>query len=134
VGKKKPNPWGLHDMHGNVLEWVLDQYDPQFYATAAPANPWNRATKPYPHSARGGSWDDDDPLKLRSAARRASDPTWKIQDPQLPKSVWYHTDAQFLGFRVVRPLKIPTAEEMNRYWNSGVEKDVPGTSKSAGDH
>jgi hypothetical protein len=48
---------------------------------------------------------------------------WKQQDPQLPKSVWYHTDAQFLGFRIVRPLKVPSAEEMRIYWNNGVERD-----------
>ena len=131
VGKKKPNPWGLHDMHGNVIEWVLDQYDPNYYSQSPAANPWNKATKPYPHSARGGSWDDEDPRKLRSAARRASDKNWKIQDPQLPKSIWYHTDAQFLGFRVVRPLKVPTADEMFAYWNSGVEKDDPKLIKAS---
>ncbi len=130
VGKKKPNPWGLHDILGNVTEWTLDQYSPDYYKNSPAANPWNKATKPYPHSARGGSWDDEDPAKLRAAARRASDASWKIQDPQLPKSIWYHTDAQFLGFRVVRPLKVPSAEEMNACWNSGVEKDNPKLSKA----
>ncbi|MBA4150174.1 MAG: SUMF1/EgtB/PvdO family nonheme iron enzyme [Verrucomicrobia bacterium] len=122
VGRKKPNPWGLHDMHGNVAEWCLDQYDANFYAQGkdtVSVNPWNKATEPYPHVARGGSWEDD-AHKLRSATRRASDPSWKQQDPQLPKSMWYHTDAQFLGIRVVRPLKVPTPEEMHKYWNSGV--------------
>ncbi len=123
VGKKKPNPWGLYDITGNVIEWTLDQYDPDFYKTGTAVNPWNKATKSYPHVARGGSWDDEDPTKLRIAARRASNPTWKIQDPQLPKSIWYHTDAQFLGFRIVRPLKVPTAAEMQAYWNNGVERD-----------
>jgi formylglycine-generating enzyme required for sulfatase activity len=130
VGKKKPNPWGLFDITGNVIEWTLDQYDAGYYGKGQNANPWNKATKPYPHVARGGSWDDDDPAKLRIAARRASDATWKIQDPQLPKSIWYHTDAQFLGFRIVRPLKTPSAEEMQAYWNSGVEKDIPGLEKA----
>jgi len=126
VGKKKPNPWGLYDMHGNVTEWVLDQYATDFYKTLAAAglttDPWNKATMPYPHSARGGSWDDDAPA-LRSAARRASDRSWKMTDPQLPKGKWYHTDAQFIGFRIVRPLIVPSSEEMTKYWISGVEKD-----------
>ncbi|MFO1499985.1 MAG: formylglycine-generating enzyme family protein [Verrucomicrobiota bacterium] len=126
VGKKKPNPWGLCDMYGNVVEWCLDQYDPEYYklfVTAVADNPWNKATKPYPHVVRGGSWDDDDPALLRSAARRGSDRSWKAQDPQLPKSIWYHSDAQFVGFRLVRPLNVPSAEELGKYWTSGVERD-----------
>jgi formylglycine-generating enzyme required for sulfatase activity len=126
VGRKKPNPWGLYDMHGNVVEWCLDQYDANYYGSQAgqlASNPWNKAIRPYPHVARGGSWDDEDPKLLRSSARRASSKDWKIQDPQLPKSIWYHTDAQFLGFRLVRPLKVPPPEELLKIWNSGVEKD-----------
>ena len=125
VGRKEPSPWGLHDMHGNVAEWTLDGYDPAAYGTFAgriAVEPIVRGTKPYPHIARGGSWDDS-PDKLRSAARRFSDKTWKQQDPQLPKSIWYLTDAQFLGFRVVRPLKVPAPEELIKIWNNGVERE-----------
>jgi formylglycine-generating enzyme required for sulfatase activity len=126
VGKKKPNPWGLCDICGNVVEWVLDQYDPEYYKQCAgnggSVDPWNKATKPYPHSVRGGSWDDEAGM-CRSAARRGSDRSWKMQDPQLPKSVWYFSDAQFVGFRVVRPLKVPPPEQMQKYWTSGVERD-----------
>jgi formylglycine-generating enzyme required for sulfatase activity len=122
VGEKKPNPWGLHDMHGNVMEWTLDQYDPKGYAGLGSENPWNVATKPYPHAVRGGSWMDG-AAQLRCGARVASDPSWKQQDPQLPKSIWYHTDAQGLGFRLVRPLKVPPAEQMYRYWNNGVQDE-----------
>ena len=125
VGTKKPNPWGLHDMHGNVMEWTLDQYIPNFYSRFAgqtALEPWARSTRPYPQSVRGGSWNDE-PDQLRCGARLGSDPSWKMQDPQLPKSIWYHTDAQWLGFRLIRPLKIPTADEMYQYWNSGVEKE-----------
>jgi formylglycine-generating enzyme required for sulfatase activity len=126
VGKKKPNPWGLYDMYGNVTEWVLDQYDPDFYKKCAGQgtvlDPWNKATQPYPHAVRGGSWDDEAAM-CRSAARRGSERAWKMQDPQLPKSVWFFSDAQFVGFRIVRPLVVPTAEQMQKYWTSGVERD-----------
>jgi len=122
VGKKKPNPWGLHDMHGNVSEWCLDQYDPKRYEQLngeRAVNPLLPTTKVYPHVSRGGAWTDDAEM-LRSAARLASTEDWKEQDPQLPRSVWYHTDAQFSGFRIVRPLREPTAAEKKVLWNGGI--------------
>lgn len=122
IGTRKPNAWGLHDMHGNVWEWTLDQYEPTYSADReVQANPWVRADRLYPRVARGGSWRDD-ATALRCGARRASDGTWKMQDPQLPKSVWYHTDAQWLGFRLVRPVGIPSPEAMHAYWNSASGK------------
>jgi formylglycine-generating enzyme required for sulfatase activity len=123
IGLKKPNPWGLHDIYGNVCEWTLDQYaEDSFSKLGDNGGLWNKSTKPYPHIARGGHYDDD-PELCRSAARRASNPDWKQQDPQLPKSIWYLTDATWLGFRIVRPLEIPTVEEMFAAWNNAVAKE-----------
>ncbi|HJQ23003.1 MAG TPA: SUMF1/EgtB/PvdO family nonheme iron enzyme [Blastocatellia bacterium] len=107
VGRKKPNAWGLYDMHGNVAEWVLDEYDKDFYATlqARAVNPLRMPTeKRYPNVVRGGSWDDD-AGRLRSAARRASTSEWSKRDPQRPQSIWWHTEAIMVGFRIVRPLE-----------------------------
>jgi formylglycine-generating enzyme required for sulfatase activity len=118
VGQKKPNPWGLYDMHGNVQEWTLDQHDPEFYAKAAAKDPVNSPKKTEPCVVRGGSWDDD-PDRLRSAARTPSTIDWKQQDPQVPQSIWYYTDALFVGFRVVRPMTEPTAEVKKTVYAGG---------------
>ncbi len=135
VGRKQPNPWGLFDMHGNVAEWVLDAHDKGFYATlgAHAANPVNWPSAPYPHVVRGGSWDDD-PARLRSAARRASNKGWKVQDPQQPKSIWYLTDARFVGFRVVRPLVPPPPEEWARAFEPEADsiRDVLARQRQGG--
>jgi formylglycine-generating enzyme required for sulfatase activity len=120
VGTKTANAWGLYDMLGNVMEWTLDQYAP--YTTAPAQNPWVKSTAPYPHAVRGGSWNDPE-TRIACTIRVASDASWKKQDPQLPKSIWYMTDAQWLGFRLVRPATLPTVEEMYRAWNNGVEQD-----------
>ena len=122
VARLEPNSWGLFDLHGNVAEWTLDAY--AAYSELGDADPlidplaWPE--KEYPRSVRGGSWRDE-PAALRCAARRGSELSWKRMDPQLPQSVWYHTNARFLGFRVVRPLVEPPVEEQERYWAPDVD-------------
>ncbi|MGB7345504.1 MAG: SUMF1/EgtB/PvdO family nonheme iron enzyme [Pirellulaceae bacterium] len=119
IGLKKPNPWGLFDIHGNVREWTADKYTEEYFELIKdkPTNPFIKPTKLYPRSARGGGWADDFD-QLRSATRFGSDKSWKETDPQLPQSIWYHTDAPWIGFRIIRPLRIPSVEEMYFYWNS----------------
>ena len=70
LGTKRPNAWGLHDMHGNVWEWTLDRYEDSYPDSGAPVTaPWERADRLYPRVARGGSWmDGAPPCALRSAA------------------------------------------------------------------
>jgi len=117
VKQLKPNQWGLYDMHGNVAEWTLDQYDVNGYTAGAKnvKDPLVLGEKTYPKSVRGGSWRDD-PISLRSASRKPSTKKWKLRDPQIPKSIWWHTDAPFVGFRIVRPVVTPPVEEQNKYW------------------
>ena len=109
VGKKKPNPWGLHDIAGNVAEWCIDSYKKDFYSTFSKDKPFVLPFNPptenrYSYTARGGSWND--PLeKCRSAMRRGSDKSWLKRDPQRPQSIWWMTDADWVGFRVVRAVE-----------------------------
>jgi formylglycine-generating enzyme required for sulfatase activity len=109
VGKKKPNPWGLYDMYGNVAEWCVDHYQKDFYATLPLDKPVLEPaclTAPFrfPDVVRGGSWADKAP-RLRSAARRPSDKSWIRRDPQRPQSIWWLTNGDFVGFRLVRAVE-----------------------------
>jgi formylglycine-generating enzyme required for sulfatase activity len=116
VGQKKPNPWGLYDMHGNVAEWVLDQHTEDYSAQQASKAPLVIPTELWGRVVRGGGWSEE-PDRLRSASREMSDEQWIEQDPQVPQSIWYLTDAQHIGFRIVRPLVEPSDEEKAAKWD-----------------
>ena len=129
VGEKKPNPWGLYDMHGNVAEWVLDEYTEQGYEklagknhAAADAVQW--PTKLFPRTIRGGSWDDDAP-GCRSAARRGTDDdAYREDDPNFPKSPWWFTTGHGLavGMRIVRPLAPIARQDRARFWEADIDQ------------
>ena len=106
VAKKKPNAWGLYDMMGNVCEWVYDFYSPTAYAEAAKHNPAVNPKGPKEgkvHVARGGTWESP-AEKLRCAARAFEEPYWRSMDPQMPKSIWWLPEMDFIGFRVARSI------------------------------
>lgn len=71
VGKKKPNPWGLYDMYGNVFEWVQDMYHNSYDGAPTDGRAWEVAGSI--RVFRGGSLFSVD-NQLRSAKRRYFDP------------------------------------------------------------
>jgi len=83
VGLKKPNPWGLYDMHGNVWEWTASTYSEEYDGSELKGT--SRKSKAL-RSVRGGAWYFY-PKGMRSADRRLYSP-------------WLHWS--YIGFRLVR--------------------------------
>src|SRR5205085_7728089 len=78
--------------------------------------------KRFAHVLRGGSWADEPP-RLRSAARRGSDRSMLKRDPQRPQSIWWLTDADFVGFRIVRAVE--ENPEVRKHLNIKVTRATP---------
>lgn len=116
VGEKKPNAFGLYDMLGNLSEWTIDQYDPSYLTKIETKDPLNPPASKYPKTVKGGSYLDK-VTELRCSNRIASHVDWNQRDPQIPKSKWWLTDGMFVGFRVVRPFKQPSKEEIEKFYN-----------------
>jgi formylglycine-generating enzyme required for sulfatase activity len=69
VGTKCPNAWGLHDMHGNLVEWCSDWYSDRLTGGVDPAGPESDTQKVF----RGGNWLNSASV-CRSASRQKGDP------------------------------------------------------------
>jgi hypothetical protein len=58
----------------------------------------------------------DDAATLKASNRSYSVTNWNKRDPQIPKSRWWLTDGMFVGFRIVRPINQPTAEDAEKFY------------------
>jgi formylglycine-generating enzyme required for sulfatase activity len=85
IGKKKPNAFGLYDVFGNAWENCLEPFSP-------PA---------YPAVVRGGGWNTPS-QDVRAAHRQVVPDDWAERDPKRPLRLWWLTDGNFVGLRVVR--------------------------------
>ena len=87
VGQKKPNPWGLYDMQGNVWEWVQDEWHDNYYGAPSDGSVWNDGVRST-MVIRGGSCTSD------------------VKDCQLTfRSESYPTHrSQYLGFRLLKEI------------------------------
>ncbi len=86
VGQKKPNPWGLYDMHGNVQEWVSDKWHNDYNGAPTDGSSWESGNSSF-RVIRDGGWRYNPPGSIRSANRDgyAKDNTYS-----------------FIGFRLLR--------------------------------
>lgn len=134
VGQKKPNPWGLYDMHGNVAEWVIDFEAGDGYSRWKDKSVIADRDIRWPKSlddqvVRGGSFEMQ-AKQCRSASMLLSkEDDWKDYDPDVPQSPWWFTTepATGVGFRIIRPLGIPMTRELREKFHG---PDVEETRKN----
>ena len=91
VNSFTPNPFGLYNVHGNVLEWVEDCWHENYFGAPTDGSAWTTVCFGNSRVFRGGSWDDI-PSFLRSALRSRGPP---------------NNRSGYSGFRLARTLFTP---------------------------
>jgi sulfatase modifying factor 1 len=130
VAQKKPNQFGLYDMHGNAAEWVLDEYQKDGYKFLEgkkwkAIDTFRMPMKQFPRPVRGGHWGAKADACRSSSRLGSHDDDWKEYDPNLPLSPWWYTTdpARGVGMRMIRPLnEMPKAEiQKLKFYEADVE-------------
>lgn len=98
----KENPLGLKNMLGNVKEFCMDTYHPQSYLKDEQplVNPLYEEEEKE-HVVRGGSFKSTASELSPYLRDHTQHDAWLKTDPQIPKSIWWYSDCNDVGFRVV---------------------------------
>jgi formylglycine-generating enzyme required for sulfatase activity len=140
VATKKPNPWGLYDMNGNVANWCIDQYDKNWYKKFEGKTVgwhdvinWPGGKSRYPRVIRGAGYDSE-PDDARSARRQYSTRELNVKDPQIPQSPYWQTEGFWLGFRLVSPAVEPSEAEKLKFWEADDEDTKNSSNRDKDAH
>ena len=115
VGSRRANPYGIHDLLGNVGEWVLGGW------SDTPLAPLRHAEHRYDGLLVGGCYADTI-VPGPTWPRAKLIPGWQKTDPQVPKSSWFLSDGNHTGFRVIIPATKPDLKATIAAWTSGFER------------